>query len=343
MNASIHSARPRVQAVLLPTVLCVALAACGGGGDAGSSTSTSAETATIHSANATSMSSDATTALDAGVVAAQSVVSAQATAAANDARANALGTAPEGSAQPAAVASVPVACAGGGSAMLTITGGTPASVLNGQFDAGEVYQIVFAGCRGAFGAAAVSGSLGLTVVSASSTASASSLATEMLATDLVVALPRGNVTLNGSTSRQLASSTSGSTTQLSSRFATPGLTLKTQYHARTSSFTLSAVDVTRQSTWMGGVVQSSSINGTYTLAATLPNGAFSYTVSTQGGVNYSAGGVPTSGAWTISLPHSLVGVVVANGLATITVDDGKDGSIDRTFIVPVATLQTDAG
>ena len=89
--------------------------------------------------------------------------------------------------------------------------------------------------------------------------------------------------------------------------------------------------------------QSSTLNGTHTLSATLPNGAFSYTVATQGTVTYSAAGLPTSGAWSITLPNALVNVSVANAVATITVDDGKDGTIDRTFTIPVPNLQTNAG
>jgi hypothetical protein len=241
---------------------------------------------------------------------------------------------------PQAVVNVPVTCAGGGSATLTITGGTASSVLNGQFDTGEVYQIVFANCKGSGSAATVNGTLAMTVLSASG----SDLSITTTATDLSVTLPRGTVTLNGSTTRQVSSSAgAGGTTVLSSRFISPNITLATHFNARSSSFTLSAVDITRQSTWLNNELQSSSINGTYTLSAVLPNGSFSYTVATQGGVSYAASGLPTAGAWTITLPFTRVGVSIANAVATITVDDGKDGTIDRTFTVPIGRLESDAG
>jgi hypothetical protein len=271
----------------------------------------------------------------------QTVVAAHALAAAEEARATALSASGAATAQPAAVASVPVACAGGGTATLSITGGTAASVLNGQFDAGEVYQLVFANCRSAFGAVNVNGALALTVQAASAT----ELALALAVTDLAVTLPRGTVTLAGSSTRQLSAATlAGGATQWTSRFTSPGVTLATQYNnGRSSVFTLSGVDITHQSTWLSGVLQSSSINGTHTLAATLPNRSFSHTVTTQGDVIYSAIGVPVSGVWTITLPRTLITVSVANATATITVDDGKDGTIDRTFTVPVARLQSEAG
>lgn len=321
------------------TLLCAAaLTACGGNSSSDSDNSTSADTATSYAANATLIAGDASSALDESVLAAQAVVATQAgTSVSTGTRESAMSAPTEA---PQAVVSVPVTCAGGGSATLTITGGTAGSVLNGQLDAGEVYQVVFANCKGSTGAATVNGTLAMTVLSASGT----DLSITTTATDLSVTLPRGTITLNGTTSRQVSSSAgAGGTTVLSSQFSSPNITLATHFNARNSSFTLSAVNITRQSTWLSGVLQSSSINGTHTLSATLPNGAFSYTVATQGGVTYAASGLPTSGAWTITLPLTRVGVSIANALATITIDDGKDGTIDRTFTVPIGRLESDAG
>lgn len=330
--------RPAIapQPAFILTLLCAAaLTACGGGGDSGSDDS-AADADTAAAANATLVAGDATAALDTAVLAAQAVVSTQAAPAAT--ALSASGETP--GAQATAVADVAVACPGGGGATLTLTGGSAASLLNGQFDAGEVYTLVYADCRGALGAAALNGTLGLTVQAATAT----ELALDLTAGDLSVALPRGSVTLNGSTSHALNSSTGADgLTLLSSRFTSPGLTLATRFNARSSSFTLSAVDIERQSTWLNGVLQSSSMAGTHTLSATLVNGAFSYTVATQGSVSYSGTGTPVSGAWAITLPVKQVNVSVGSGTATIEVDDGKDGTIDRTFIVTVGRLETEAG
>jgi hypothetical protein len=319
------------------TLLCAAaLTACGGGGSDGRDGGTSADAATGYSANGTLISNDATDVLDTSVQTAQAVVSAQAAAASAGGRA----TAQSATAAATGVTNTLVNCAGGGTATLTITGGTAASQLNGQLDTGEVYQLVYAGCRRATGVAALTGTLTMTVVSA--TATELSLTHET--TGLTATLPRGTVTLSGSTAHSL-SSTAGANgaTVVTNHFSTPSLTLATQFNARQSTFTLSAVDITRTSTWLNGVPQGSSMNGTHTLSATLPNGAFSYTVATQGDVTYSAAGVPTSGAWSITLPRTLVTVTIGTGSATITVDDGKDGTIDRTFTIPVANLPPAAG
>ena len=134
---------------------------------------------------------------------------------------------------------------------------------------------------------------------------------------------------------------------LSSHCVAPSFTWTTHYQARSSTFTLSAVDIRRDATFVGGVLQSSSIDGTHTLSATLPNGAFSYTVATNGGVTYAADGSPLSGSWTITLPLSLITVSVssANGIgsAIVTLDRGKDGTIDRTFTLTWAQLASAAG
>jgi hypothetical protein len=302
------------------TLLCTAaLTACGGGGGGGivAALATTEQAAASYSANSSTIASDTSTALDTSVQTAQAVVATQ----------------------PSSVASVPVACPGGGTALLTITGGTAASVVNGVLDTGEVYQLVFTSCRGAVGAAAVTGTLSMTV----QTASATALALALNTADLAVALPRGLVKLNGSVNRQLSSTTTGGATQFTSQLSIPSISVATQFNARSSVFTLSDVNIARQVTTLNGLPQSTSYNGTHTLAATLPNGAFSFTVSTQGNVSYSASGVPISGAWTLALPNTQITTSVNNVQATITIDEGKDGSIDKTFVTPVTTLMEDVG
>lgn len=329
--------RPALWATSL---LCTALlGACGGGG--GDSTTAETDTTTTDAANATVISGEATEALDTSVMTAQTVVTTQATAsAANTTTAQAMSVSATGEAQPSAVASVPVTCPGGGSATLTITGGTALSVLNGTLDSGEVYEIDFNACRRIAGVAAVTGRMSMTV----NNVSTDTLDLALNTTALAVALPRGNATLNGSSTVQWRETTdAGGVTTRSSRWASPSITLVTQSSARSSTFTLSAVDITRQTTWQGDTLLSTHLNGTHTLSATLVNGSFSYTVATEGDVTYSAQGLPSSGAWVLTLPSRRLVVTVANGTATITTDLGKDGTIDRTVTVPVSQLATEAG
>lgn len=327
----------RSTAPLLTLLCAAALTACGGGDDT-SPTATPATTetdATSYTADATMLASDATTVLDAGVQTAQAVVAAQAALPAGarpDTRALA--------AQALATSDTQVSCPGGGTATLTITGGTDDGMHNGRFDTGEAYTLVYADCAGAAGALVLNGTMALTVNSATD----NDLSLSLVVTDLSAMLPRGMATLAGSTthSRSTAIDADGATV-LTSHVVTPSMTLMTSYNQRSSSFALSDVDVTRQSVWLDGVLQSSSIDGTHSLSATLPNRQFSFTVATVGGVTYGADGTPATGTWTITLPNSLLGVVIANEVATVTVDEGKDGSIDRTFTVPIGNLRAAAG
>jgi hypothetical protein len=240
--------------------------------------------------------------LDTSVLAAQSVIATQATVAATHESAQGV------SAQ--AVTNATVDCTGGGTAVLSITGGTAGSLLNGQLDAGEVYTLTFMDCSGAAGAAAVNGSLTMTVM----TADANTLSVTTEAAGLSAALPRGSVTLNGDIARTVSSTTNGGTTQLTSHFTSASLGLTTHYDGRTANFSLSAVDITRQATLVDGVLQGSSINGTHTMGLTLPNGSARYTVATQGSATYGPTGLPIAGTWTITLPHAAVGLSIANAL-----------------------------
>lgn len=326
------STGPFLIPVLAATLL--SLGGCGGGGDEASATSgTSNETVNAAAANATVVGGDSADAWDTSVTTAETVVATQATTVAPaSVHVQAMAV------QPQAVANVPVACPGGGSATLTITGGTVGSVLNGQWDEGEVYQLVFSGCRNATGAAAVDGTMTLTVTRADSQGTAFALTTQALAVNFA----RGAVTLDGSSTyaRSTAGNGDGSTT-VTAQVTVPSSTVTTVYQGRTSHYTLSQADWTRQTVWLDGLPQSATFNGTHTLSGTRPSSSFSYTVATRGGVQYGADGQPVSGAWTITLPTALLGVSIATGTATLTVDEGKDGTIDRTYTRSWATLQND--
>jgi hypothetical protein len=317
------------------------LAACGGGGSGtGSSDSVVIDdaTATTYAANSAQIGGDTLSVADDAVAAAQAMIAAGADASASDDRATAM--AADAGPLPASIR----ACPGGGSATVTVTGGTPQSELNGQLESGEIYQVSFAACTGAAGFGQIDGMLSMTVESASGDSANGSLDLAMAASNLSLTLPRGGAVLNGATERQYGVSTdSDGTVHLSSHFISPSLTLATHYNARSSSFTLSNADILRTATLVGGALQSSTINGHHSLVGTLPNASFNYSVATSGGVTYAADGTPASGRWTITLPTALITVSVANGTATIAIDDGKDGTIDRTITIPVGQLAADAG
>jgi hypothetical protein len=318
-------------------LLCAGmLGACGGGGSDGSAdASTSLDTATRYAANATEMGADAGIVLDAGVVTTQVVAAAQASAAAAPGGlARSLATAP----QPAV--DVLVNCPSGGTALLSLSGGTPSTQINGTFDTGEVYQLTFARCMVSTGGAALDGALSLTVLSATATGQTLALS----ATALTATLPGGSVSLTGGATQIQTNTTDASGAAVANRQLTAtSLSLATQFNGRTGSYTVSAVDLTRTTTSVAGVQQSSSLRGTHTLSTTVAGASVSYTVATQGGVSYSVDGQPVAGSWTLTLPRTLVGVTVGGGEAVITVDDGKDGTIDRTVTIPLGNFLSAVG
>jgi hypothetical protein len=301
--------------LLASAALAALLTACGGGGDDAppADNSVSQDTAQAMSADSSAMATDGTDGAQALMVTTQAVV--------------ASGSAGQ-----------TINCAGGGTAVFTVTGGSLAQLTNSQFDAGEVYSLTFNNCRGSAGAVALTGSATLTVVSAGAGVLAINTATQ----NLQVALPLRTLTYNGSSSLSQTVTTNGATTTTVNRWTSPRIEVRSVRGGRTSTFTLSNVDLSRTFVQTGGVISGRSAGGTYTLDAVLPNGSWSITVATQGAVNYDANGAPTQGAWTITLPNHIIGINVVPGTLTVTVDIGADGSIDRTYVFSTTTIVNEA-
>ncbi len=323
------------------------LSACGGG-DAASTpaTSLSQPDATADAANATSSGSDTTTALDT-VIDTTSLLAAsaaQAAVASSADRMQALSAPAE--ARPDAsppVTNVTVNCAGGGTATLSITGGTVAGQLDGQLDAGEHYSVTYAQCTGQAGHAQLDGQVAMDVVSADHTTSPSSVAVDLTVTHLALTLPSGGATLDGTATVSRSVATAGGITTTTSHATVPAATLATRYNARSGTFTLSDLDATRIVTSSAGVVTGSEYSGHHTLAGTANGRTFSMTVATTGNVLYDATGALVSGAWTVVRPRATIATALANGIVVITVDDGNDGTIDHTWTFPVGQLAAAAG
>lgn len=303
-----------LQRALPLTTLATALllAGCGGSAD-DTDTSISSETAQSVSADTMALSEDTANANAVALNATQAVVAG-------------------------GQASQTYACAGGGTAVFTITGGSLGSVVNGQLDAGENYSLQFNACRSAAGAATVSGLMTLAVTAAS----ASSVAVNTSTQALTVTLPQRTLTLNGSSSWSQTVVTNGSSTTTTAHWVSPQIELTSLRNARTSSLTLSNVDVSRSVTTLSGVLSGSSLSGSMTMALGTPNGAWTATLATQSAATYDASGVPVQGSWSMTLPHNRIGLQVGAGSATITVDHGPDGSVDRTYTFSIATLASQA-
>ena len=322
------------------------LTACGGGGgdDNGATvTPMSQSDATADAANASSTGSDAAAALDTLVdttTALAPVLAATAVAVPAE-RAQVESARPEASPAPPSITGT-VACPGGGSATMSVSG--PLETLrNGQLDAGESYRVTYVQCSGGAGLARLDGSVEMDVTAADHAISPASVAVSLAVTHLVLSLPAGNATLDGTATLSRSVATSGGTTTTTSHATVPAATLATAFNSRSGSFTLSDLDATRTVTSVAGIATASRYDGHHTLSGTAGGRTFSMNVSTTGSVNYDANGALVSGAWTMVRPRATVATTVANGLVVLTVDDGNDGTIDHTWTFPAAQLAAAAG
>jgi len=304
----------------------ILLSSCGGGGGGGATPVLSVPTlsqldATATSANAASSGEDAALAVD-------SVVD----------RTSALALA-----MPAGVVSATVACAGGGSATLSISGGTLAGQLDGQLDAGEHYSVVFARCSDSAGSARLNGSAELDVIGADRSTSPETLSLRLSVDHLELAQPSGTVTLDGTASASRSITGSNGTTTTVSHISVPSATLATAFNGRGAQFTLSDLDATRTVTSVDGVTTASRFDGRMTLTGSADGRSLSLTFATTGNVTHDGTGALVSGSWTVVRPDATITTTVANGLVFMTADGGNDGTIDHTWTSTTAELQAAAG
>lgn len=287
----------------------------------------SSQTATQYSANASMIGADASSALDATLSTAMRLVTATSSAS-KAGRKQARATGKQG-----------LNCAGGGQATMTISGADAAQELNGQLDAGEVYQIAFVDCRAGAGQTLLDGNVTMTVVGNGGAVVSVTVST----TTLIATLPRGKLWFIGSAAVQRSSVVNGSGSSVTTRVTAASLNISTDFNGRTGNFTLSDVDLTRQASLAAGVLVSASISGTHSLSGTIGGQTFDYAVATQGGAAFNSLGAPTQGTWVLTLAQQIVTIGVENATATIDIDEGKDGSVERSFAVPIALLTADAG
>jgi len=321
----------------------VLLTACGGSSDGTptpTTTSLSQPDATADSANATSTGNDTASALD--TVIDTTTALTQATAQAASATSERMHTLSAGPAA-AGVTNVTVDCAGGGTATLSITGGTAASELNGQLDAGEHYSVSYAQCTGQAGYAQLNGSVEMDVTSADHATSPASLSVSLTVANLALSLPAGSATLNGTATVSRSVAEADGTTTTTSHVTVPSATLVTAFNARSGSFTLSDLDATRTLTSVAGIVTASQYAGHHTLSGSANGRTFSLNVATTGNTSYDATGALVSGTWTAVRPHATIATTLANGTVVMTVDDGNDGTIDHTWTFTAAQLNAAAG
>lgn len=318
---------PSSSIAVAAAIACGALlAACGGG--SGSPADPGPPPASLSQAEATSDASDAEQPAAAGASALDDVFDT------TQAMAGAATTAPG--------SSVTVDCAGGGSAIVAISGGTAAGVVNGALDAGEHYDIVFEQCRGQAGRAALDGSVSIDI---DAVADGASPATTMTITPhgLNVATPLGSIVLGGFATLERSSTTDGTTSTTISHLTSPGFGIDTAFNGRQGHLQMIDVDWTRTVSSRDGVVTGSQFTGHHQLRGNANDFAFSQSVSTVGAVSYAADGTPVAGRWTTVRPESTIATTIAAGLVTLTLDIGSNGSIERSWTFPLAQLDAAAG
>jgi hypothetical protein len=315
-----------IPAMLISALCAASIIACGGESEPAVAP-LSSQTATEYSANASVISADASSALDATLSTASQLVQGMA------------GSLNAGRKQALATSSGGLSCAAGGQATMTVSGASPLQELNGRLDAGEVYQIAFVDCRGTAKQAVLNGNVTMTVVRAGGSSATVTLSTKTLN----ATLPRGMLSFIGSADVRRTVILSGAGSEVTTRVTASSLTITTDFNSRTGNFTLSDVDLTRQASYSDAGLQSTSYDGTHSLAGVSAGQSFEYTVATQGGATYNENGIPMQGAWVITLPHQVVTTSVAEGTATIAVGDGKEGNIDRSFSVSTVLLTAGAG
>jgi hypothetical protein len=302
---------PRFKHALLTGLAALLVSACGGAGDDGPNGSTSNETAQSASANGVVVADDSVRAQTVVVSTARTVIEVGG-------------------------ASAAVNCAGGGSALCTATGG--ASLSNGVLDAGEVYTMQFTNCRSSSGSATVSGSLTLTVHSASGENYVVGTSA-----NVVVGLPQRTLSHNGSSTLTHTVQTSGATQVTTDRWQSPSISTTSLRNSRITTLSLTNVDLTQTVTTTNGVVTGSTNQGTITMTYAGWLGTWSATITTDGPVSFNAGGTPIGGRWLITLPRDAIVLNIAAGVATATLDIGRNGSIDRmlTWLVPALIVEAD--
>jgi hypothetical protein len=304
----------------------VLLSSCGGGG--GGAPVPVVALPTLSQLDATATSANAAGSSEDTAVAVDSVIE----------RTSALALA-----MPAGVVSATVACAGGGTATLTVSGGTLDGELNGQLDAGEHYSVVFAQCGDSAGSGRLNGSAEMDVVSADRSTSPETLALHLSVNHLELAQPSGTVTLDGTASASRSVTTGNGMTTAVSHISVPSATLATASNGRGAQFTVSNLDATRTVTSVDGVTTASRLDGHMTLTGSADGRSLSLTFATTGNVTHDGSGALVSGTWTVVGPDATITTTVANGLVFMTTDDGNDGTIDHTWTSTTAELEAAAG
>ncbi|NDY93083.1 hypothetical protein [Ideonella livida] len=344
------SVRRRALPALLSAVALACLGACGGGGgeeaeDAAVTDEASAQAyVAVAATSAQSVSAGLESAATLAETAAAETATAQAAAASGRRQAQAAN-------DRTVTAPATWDCPGGGSLTLTVQG-TATGVLNGQPDSGEVYALDFAQCVSADGVVLTGGARlsydtatvaeegGTTRQLRTGRLQATALAASATSVDGERALA---VTLDGTVqfSRQVDQQVddSGVTEQRQTHLAGSGLAMTVATtRGGSQRWQLDDLDLSRQTQWQADSFSAGQLHGGWTLS--LPARGWQMSTRIDSTLALDAQGALVSGRWVVTLPRVILDSSAAAGVVTVQVDQGADGSVDKTYSWTLGRLVT---
>lgn len=328
----------RLPRPLLATAAAVLLlTACGGGSDDDELPN---DTAQGYAADALTMSVAATSAVDVSSDTLEEALAASAVA--GSGREQVLSATQE--AGTLASASVTVPCALSGSVSWTVTGDA-ATLANGRLDAGETYAVVYSACATPGGT--VSGAASVTVTARS----ASLVAYTHQTSGLTLITTNGTFVHDGSVSvSRSEAALAGGGHEVTRRVTSPGVTLAssigTLNGTRSARYTLRTLDWTVARRYdANGALTERSHQGTVSVAANSPRRpSATLDLSSQGTLTLDGAGVVASnGRFTVVTDGHAVRCTYGAGIATLELDLGNDGSVERRWVLTTTNLVGDAG
>lgn len=317
------------------------LAACGGG-DSSSQSSDSGTTSTeAKSSSSTTLSSgqSAATSVDAAYHATAQLVATGSSTQSVQAAASGVKAVAQASSD---VTAYTMTCDSGGTATVTISGGTAQTRSSGVLVAGQQYTVTFSACKTEGGLVQLDGDTSLDVKSVT-TGAPSSIVVSMTLSNLKATAAGGTTTLNGTMTIERSENTSGSKTVSASSLTSSDLSLTTEWNSRSANLSLANVDVTFAVTRTGDVPSSSSLQGQYSVSGNAGGRDFSDSVSISSEIDFDSSGNPSSGLWTSADSQGTVQSSVSDGKVTVQYDKGSDGTTDFSLTATVADWRATAG
>jgi hypothetical protein len=315
------------------------LAACGGGGDPAPTVQPLGTTeAQAYAADASVMPMTAADGIDAAADALTRAVGDRLGRADAPARQALAGT----EAGPlATTAEITRDCSASGRIVWTATGASAAELDNDRFDAGEVYAVRFEDCA-TVGGRTLTGSATVTVIARSTGLIELGLSMSGLAYTSTM----GGFTLSGEVQRRLewVQADDGSQS-LTGRLTASSVALATTIGQRQASYTLASLQWTvSRGLNAGGDEFRRSHEGSLQMAAVTPRRPdATLDIASTGSLTASDDGLTASGTLRVTNTANEWSVVYGGGSATITLDFGRDGTIDRNWTLERREFHDKAG